>query len=78
MYDDTEALRQELLDGAYAGAFSGLGPMLLDAEEIGNADTEELEGIARRYGCGSVSRHYFFFGRPFGASCASNWERKRN
>ena len=49
MYDDTEALRKELLDEAYAGAFSGLGAMLLDAEEIRNADAEELEEIARRY-----------------------------
>lgn len=50
MYDDNETLRRELLDEAYAGAFSGLGPMLLDAEEIQNAGTEELEEIARRYG----------------------------
>ena len=50
MNDDTEDLRQELLDEAYAGAFSGLGAMLLDADEIQNADAEELEEIARRYG----------------------------
>ena len=50
MYDDNETLRRELLDEAYAGAFSGLGPMLMDAEEIRNADSEELEEIARRYG----------------------------
>ncbi len=50
MYNDTEALRRELLDEAYAGAFSGLGPILLDTEEIRNADSEELEEIARRYG----------------------------
>lgn len=37
-------------DEVYAGAFSGLGSMLLDAEEIRNADAEELEEIARRYG----------------------------
>ena len=49
MYHDTEALRKELLDEAYAGAFSGLGAMLLDAEEIRKADAEELEEIARRY-----------------------------
>lgn len=50
MIDNTEALRRELLDEAYAGAFSGLGAMLLDADEIRNADPEELEEIARRYG----------------------------
>lgn len=49
---DTEALREELLEEAYAGAFSGLGAMILDAEEIRNADREELEEIARRYGRG--------------------------
>lgn len=52
MEQDTEALRRELLEEAYAGAFSGLGAMLLDADEIQNADREELEEIARRYGRG--------------------------
>ena len=37
-YDETEALRRELLDEVYAGAFSGLGAMILDAEEIRRAD----------------------------------------
>lgn len=50
MYDDTETLRKELLDEACAGAFSGLGAMILDADEIRNADADELEEIARRYG----------------------------
>lgn len=50
MYNDTEALRQELLDEVYAGAFAGFGAMLLDADEIRNADAETLEKIARRYG----------------------------
>lgn len=50
MERDTEALRKDLLDEAYAGAFSGLGAMILDVEEIRNADREELEEIARRYG----------------------------
>lgn len=50
MYDDTEALRRELLDEACAGAFSGLGAMILDVDEIRNADADELEKIARRYG----------------------------
>ncbi len=50
MEKDSEILRRELLDEAYAGAFSGLGGMLLDAEEIRRADPEELEEIARRYG----------------------------
>ena len=50
MYDDNETLRRELLDEVYAGAFSGLGAMILDAEEIRRADGGELEEIARRYG----------------------------
>lgn len=50
MYDDTESLRRELMDEAYAGAFSGLEAMILDVDEIRNADPEELEEIARRYG----------------------------
>ena len=52
MEQDTEALRRELLEEAYAGAFSGLGAMILDADAIRNADREELEEIARRYGRG--------------------------
>lgn len=32
--DDIETLRQQLLNEVYAGAFSGLGAMLLDADEI--------------------------------------------
>lgn len=51
MYDVTETLRQELLDEVYAGVFSGLEAMFLDADEIQNADADELEEIARRYGC---------------------------
>ena len=50
MERDTEALRKELLDEACAGAFSGLGAMILDADEIQNADESKLEEIARRYG----------------------------
>lgn len=50
MYDDTETLRKQLLDEAYAGAFSGLWAMILDAEEIRSADADELEKIAQRYG----------------------------
>lgn len=50
MERDTEALRKELLDEACAGAFSGLGAMILDADEIQNADGSKLEEIARRYG----------------------------
>ena len=49
-YDDLENLRRELLDEVYAGVFSGLDAMLLDAAEIEQADAEELEEIARRYG----------------------------
>lgn len=50
MERDTEALRRELLNEAYAGAFSGLGAMILDADTIRGADKEELEEIARRTG----------------------------
>ena len=48
--DDIETLRQQLLNEVYAGAFSGLGAMLLDVDEICRADADELEKIARRYG----------------------------
>lgn len=50
MDNDTEALRRELLDEAYAGALSGLGAMLLDVDEIQKADADELKEVARRYG----------------------------
>ena len=52
MERETENLRKELLEEAYAGAFSGLGAMILDADEIRRADGDELEEIARRYGRG--------------------------
>lgn len=52
MERDAEALRGELLEEACAGAFSGLGAMILDADEIRRADEDELEEIARRYGRG--------------------------
>ena len=45
-----EGLRQKLMDELYAGAFSGLGAMLLDAEQVRRAGPEELEELARRYG----------------------------
>ena len=47
---DTAQLRQQLLDEIYAGAFSGLGAMLLDEKTVLEADPEELEELARRYG----------------------------
>lgn len=50
MDNDTEALRREILDEAYAGTLSGLGAMLLDVDEIQKADADELKEIARRYG----------------------------
>lgn len=50
MQDQTEQLRQRLLDEIYAGAVCGFGAMLLDEEEIRSADSEELEQIACRYG----------------------------
>ena len=52
MERETEDLRRELLEEAYAGAFSGLGAMILDADEIRRSDGDELEEIARRYGRG--------------------------
>ena len=45
-----ERLHQELQDEIYAGAFSGMPAMLLDEDEIREADGEELRQIARRYG----------------------------
>lgn len=44
-YDKTEALRRELLDEACAGAFAGFGAMLLDADEIRNADAEDRKSV---------------------------------
>lgn len=38
--DETEQLREKLLDDVYAGAFSGMPAMIL----------EELEEIAKQYG----------------------------
>ena len=49
--ENTEDLRQKLLDDVYAGAFSGGMPtMLLEEDEIRKADDEELDEIARRHG----------------------------
>ena len=39
-----------VLDELYAGAFTGLGAMLLDEKTVLEADPEELEELARRYG----------------------------
>ena len=47
---DTEELRQKLLDDIFAGACSGLGAMVLDADRVRRAGPEELEQIARQYG----------------------------
>lgn len=47
---DTEELREQLLTEAYAGAFSGLGAMILDEDRIRKADDEELKEIAAQYG----------------------------
>lgn len=47
----TEALREELLDEIYAGAFGGGCPaMLLEEDTIRRAGAEELKEIVRRYG----------------------------
>lgn len=49
--DETETLRQELLDEVYAAAFGGGIPaVLMDEDDIQNADPAELQEIARRYG----------------------------
>lgn len=50
MSDDREALRKELLDEACAGAFAGLGAMILEEDEIRRAGGKELEEIAQRHG----------------------------
>ncbi len=50
MKDQTERLREALLQEIYAGAASGLGAMLLDEDRIRHADKEELEEIAKQYG----------------------------
>ena len=47
---NTEELRRKLLEEIYAGAFAGMPAMLLDEDEIRNADEEDLQAIARRYG----------------------------
>ena len=48
---NSEDLRQKLLDDVYAGAFAGGMPAkLLEEDEIRKADDEELEEIARRHG----------------------------
>ncbi len=50
MENQAERLREKLLNEIYAGATCGLGAMLLDEDRIRNADEEELEELARRYG----------------------------
>lgn len=48
---NSENLRQKLLDDVYAGAFAGGIPaMLLEEDEIRTADDEELDEISRRHG----------------------------
>jgi hypothetical protein len=47
---DVEKFRQYLLDEICAGAFSGLGAMILDADEVRRASPEQLVEIAQRYG----------------------------
>ena len=48
--EELEQLRQTLLTEQYAGAFSGLGAMLLDENRVRQAGPEELEALARQYG----------------------------
>lgn len=48
-YDETEILRQKLLDEVYAGAFSNrLSAILLYEETIRKAGAEELQALARQ------------------------------
>ena len=47
---ETEELRRKLLDEVYAGAFSGMHAMILDEDEIRQADRDELVEIAKRCG----------------------------
>ena len=48
---NSENLRQKLLDDVYAGSFAGGIPaMLLEEDEIRTADDEELDEISRRHG----------------------------
>lgn len=47
---NTEELRQSLLEEIYADAASGLGAMLLDEEKIRQAGPEELADLARQHG----------------------------
>ena len=48
--DETEELREKLLDDVYAGAFSGMPAMILDESKIKNASEEELEEKKKQYG----------------------------
>ena len=47
---DSEDLRRKLLDDIYAGEVCGMGAMLLEEDEIREADDKELEEIAQRHG----------------------------
>ena len=47
---NTEELRQQLLEEIYARAMAGMPAMLLDEDAIRQADSEELQDIAQRYG----------------------------
>ena len=47
----TETLHKQLLNAVCVEASSGLGAMILDAEEIRRVDAGELQEISRRYGC---------------------------
>ena len=47
---NTEEVRRKLLEVIYAAAFAGMPAMLLDEDEIRDADEEELIEIAKRYG----------------------------
>lgn len=48
--NSTETLHKQLLSEGCIEASSGLGAMILDAEEIRRADAGELQEISLRYG----------------------------
>ncbi len=50
MLIDVEALRDGLLDLCGTAAFAGLGPALLDATDVEDADSDELVQLANAVG----------------------------
>lgn len=60
---ELDEYRQKLLNEIYAGAFAGGFPaMLLDEEQVLNADERELLQLAERYGLVKMSLNLFTSG----------------